>query len=63
MRCETNINLFTGNIDTNTKIVKINIPSDTLNYIENHYGMDWRTPKYLGKTYDYRSSPVSIVRD
>ena len=50
-------------VETDFYGIKVNIPSDTLNYIENHYGMDWRTPKYLGKTYDYRSSPVSIVRD
>ena len=43
--------------------IKVNVPTDTLNYIENHYGMDWRVPKYVGQSYDYRISPVSIVRD
>ena len=42
--------------------IKVNVPSDTLNYIESHYGLDWKTPKYIGHTYDYRRSPVSLVK-
>ena len=42
--------------------VKVNVPEDTLKYIVNHYGEDWKTPKYLGVSYDYRVSPASIVK-
>ncbi len=37
------------------------VPNPTEKYIENHYGKDWRIPKY-GKKYSYYKSPISIVK-
>ncbi len=37
------------------------VPNPTEQYIENHYGKDWKIPKY-GRKYRYYSSPVSIVK-
>lgn len=43
----------------------INVPYPTVKYIREHYGSDWyisTKPNILGGSYDYRTSPTSIVK-
>ena len=43
---------------------EVNVPYPTVKYLREHYGKEWYIPvksKGEGGTYDYRSSPMSIV--
>jgi phosphorylcholine metabolism protein LicD len=45
--------------------VIVNVPYPTVKYIREHYGQNWYIPiktKGQGGSYDYRSSPKSIVK-
>lgn len=39
--------------------IEVGVPDDTLKYIEQHYGKDWKIPKTSG--YNYITGPKSIV--
>jgi phosphorylcholine metabolism protein LicD len=46
--------------------IKVNVPYPTIKYIRSHYGDNWYIPiKSTGRggEYDYRKSPVSIVKN
>ena len=45
--------------------LKVNIPSPSIQYLEEHYGKDWRIPKGSGVLgdYNYSSSPLSLVNN
>lgn len=40
----------------------VNVPYPTLDYIKEHYGVDWMIPKKPRYGYSYYSSPKSIVK-
>jgi len=45
--------------------VVVNVPYPTIKYMREHYGEHWYIPlkpKSYGGTYDYRSTPTSIVK-
>lgn len=46
--------------------VIVNVPNPVVKYIRNHYGQKWYIPiksKSQGGSYDYRSSPRSIINE
>ena len=45
--------------------IKVNVPDPIKDYLEEHYGKDWRIPKTNGMLGDYKydSSPLSLVAD
>lgn len=49
-------------IPINFNNVSVHIPYPTEDYLKNHYGDDWKTPKRPFKEYNYMKSPISIVK-